>query len=166
MSHDPAPDWSSEVLDDLKDALREHYFTLYDIDTEAQHGNAPVTVLYVEIEEAHIGRYLAFDLSRRNVPGDWQERRAPIGPGSPSALWAERMAEEYDGLTWHVRKHQELLEAVQLVLHNHGHGDCTVDVAYVSLMGERVLQRLLQVKERHHSWKASSGDYGDNRISQ
>lgn len=165
-SHDLRTIWSPEVLGDLGDVLTEHYFTLYEVDTEAQHGDTPVTVFYVEVEEAHIGRYLTFDLSRRNVPDDWQERSAPTDPGSPSTHWAEHMAEKYNGFTWDVRKHQELLEAVQLLLHKYGHGDCTVDVAYVPMTGTRVLHRLLQAKERHHLWRASSGDYGDNRISQ
>ena len=146
MTVAPPPSWATSVLDDLGGLLH------------------PLRRL--EPEEAHIGRYLIFDLSRRNVPEDWQEPDAPIGPRSPSVLWAERMAEEYDGFAWDVHKHQELLEGIQLVLHKHGHGDCAVDVAYVPLTGSRVLQRLLQAKERHHSWMASTSNYGGSRSSQ
>lgn len=111
MTAAPPPSLASDVLDDVRAALQEHYFDFYAIDHEANVGGDGLMVIWTVAEEAHIDRFLLFDLSRRNLPDDWQEQHVEIGPRSPSAVWAARMAEVYNSALWHEDRHRDLLDA-------------------------------------------------------
>lgn len=150
MTVAPSPSLASNVLDDVRAALQEHYFDLYAIEHEADVEGDGLMVIWTTVEEAHIDRFLIFDLSKRNLPDDWQEHHMDTGPSSPAADWSARMAEVYNNALWHEDQHRDLLDAAQGVLARHGDVRA-VDVAYFPLVGPQVLERLLMMRERYRS---------------
>lgn len=144
--------WTVELEDAITDALiTDSFYVVRDIDHDED--GPGVVAIWVEVEVAHIRRYITFDLSRRNLPEDWHTANAATGPGSPSYRWAERITPDYNKFSWDEEGtvHASLLGLVHGVQAQDGN-NTPVDVAYVPLSPVRVLTALLSMKAEHHSW--------------